>query len=69
MKRSKISKGLLKFLIILLIRNPQSTRAAQALANKARIQRQFLKNENESKRTLQSMVKRYGKVEGGGITH
>lgn len=45
-------------------RNPQSTRAAQALANKARIQRQFLKNETEAKRTLQSMVKRYGKHEG-----
>ncbi len=45
-------------------RNPQSTRATQALANKARIQRQFLKNENEAKRTLQSMVKRYGKLEG-----
>lgn len=45
-------------------RNPQSPRATQALANKAHIQRQFLKNETEAKRTLQSMVKRYGKLEG-----
>ena len=45
-------------------RNPQSPRATQALANKAHIQRQFLKNETDAKRTLQSMVKRYGKLEG-----
>ena len=45
-------------------RNPRNKRAAPALENKARIQRQFLKNEEESKRTNQMLVKRYGKVEG-----
>ena len=44
-------------------RNPQSERAAQALANKARIQRNFLKDDDEAKRTLQFMVRKYGKVE------
>lgn len=42
-------------------RNPQTKRAAQALANKARIQREHLKDETEAKRTLQFMVKKYGK--------
>ena len=45
-------------------RNPRSERAALAIANKGRIQRQYLKNEDEAKRTYQSLVKRYGKVEG-----
>ena len=45
-------------------RNPRSQRAALAIANKGRIQRQHLKNEEEAKRTYQSLVKRYGKVEG-----
>ena len=45
-------------------RNPRSQRAALAIANKGRIQRQYLKNEDEAKRTYQSLVKRYGKVEG-----
>ena len=45
-------------------RNPRSQRAALAIANKGRIQRQYLKNEEEAKRTYQSLVKRYGKVEG-----
>lgn len=45
-------------------RNPRNKRAAPALENKARIQRQFLKDEDESKRTNQMLVKRYGKVEG-----
>ena len=45
-------------------RNPRSKRAALALENKARIQRQHLKNEEEAKRTNQMLVKRYGKVEG-----
>ena len=45
-------------------RNPRSERAAQAIANKARIQREHLKNDEEAKRTYQSLVKRYGKVEG-----
>ena len=45
-------------------RNPRSGRAAVAIANKGRIQRQHLKNEDEAKRTYQNLVKRYGKVEG-----
>ena len=45
-------------------RNPRSNRAALALENKARIQRQHLKDEEEAKRTNQLLVKRYGKVEG-----
>ncbi|MCG9134068.1 tetratricopeptide repeat protein [Candidatus Poribacteria bacterium] len=45
-------------------RNPRSKRAAVALENKARIQRQYLKDEEEAKRTNQMLVKRYGKVEG-----
>ena len=43
-------------------RNPQSKRAAQALANKARIQRKFLKDDDEAIRTLQSLVIKYGKI-------
>ena len=45
-------------------RNPRSQRAAVAIANKGRIQQQFLNNEEEAKRTNQLLVKRYGKVEG-----
>jgi len=45
-------------------RNPRSERAAQAIANKARIQREHLKNDVEAKRTYQALVKRYGKVDG-----
>ncbi len=45
-------------------RNPRSERAAQAIVNKARIQQQHLKNEDEAKRTYQSLVKKYGKVKG-----
>ena len=45
-------------------RNPRSNRAALALENKARIQRQHLKDDEEAKRTNQTLVKRYGKVEG-----
>ncbi len=45
-------------------RNPRSNRAALALENKARIQRQHLNDEEEAKRTNQLLVKRYGKVEG-----
>ena len=45
-------------------RNPRSKRAALALENKARIQRQHLKDDEEAKRTNQMLVKRYGKVEG-----
>ena len=45
-------------------RNPRSKRAALALENKARIQRRHLKDDEEAKRTNQTLVKRYGKVEG-----
>ncbi|MDE0326477.1 MAG: tetratricopeptide repeat protein [Candidatus Poribacteria bacterium] len=49
-------------------RNPRSERAAIAIANKGRIQQQFLKDEEEAKRTNQLLVKRYGKVEGAEET-
>lgn len=49
-------------------RNPRSERAAIAIANKGRIQQQFLKDEEETKRTNQLLVKRYGKVEGAEET-
>ena len=45
-------------------RHPTSDRAAQALVNKARIQKDYLKNQSEAKRTYQSLVKKYGKIEG-----
>ena len=45
-------------------RNPRSERAAIAIARKGQIQKDHLKNEEEAKRTYQSLVKRYGKVEG-----
>ena len=45
-------------------RNPRSERAAVAIARKGQIQKERLKNEEEAKRTYQSLVKRYGKVEG-----
>ena len=44
-------------------RNPHSERAAQALANKARIQRELLKDDDEAKRTLQHLVKKYGRID------
>ena len=45
-------------------RHPTSDRAALALVNKARIQKDFLKNQQDAKRTYQSIVKRYGRIEG-----
>ena len=45
-------------------RNPRSERAALAIARKGQIQKERLKDEDEAKRTYQSLVKRYGKVEG-----
>ena len=45
-------------------RNPQNKRAAVALANKARIQRTFLKDDDEAKRTLQFIVRKFGKLDG-----
>ena len=45
-------------------RHPEGKRAGQALVNKARIQKEFLKDEKEAKRTYQFLVKRYGRIEG-----
>ena len=45
-------------------RHPASDRAALALVNKARIQKEYLKNQQDAKRTYQSIVKRYGRIEG-----
>ena len=45
-------------------RNPRSERAAIAIARKGQIQKENLKDEEEAKRTYQSLVKRYGKIEG-----
>ncbi len=44
-------------------RNPQSERAVQALVNKARIQRELIKDDDEAKRTLQYTVKKYGRID------
>ena len=45
-------------------RHPEGKRATQALVNKARIQEKRLRDETAAKRTYQSIVKRYGNVEG-----
>ena len=45
-------------------RYPEDKRAAQALINKARIQGALLRDRNAVKQTYQSIVKRYGNVEG-----
>ncbi len=45
-------------------RHPTSNRAALALVNKARIQKNYLKDQQEAKRTYQSIVKKYGRLEG-----
>ena len=45
-------------------RHPEGKRATQALVHKARIQGERLRNETAAKRTYQSIVKRYGNVEG-----
>ena len=47
-------------------RHPNTKRAGQALINKARIQQEFLKDENEAKRTYQLLVKRYGRIKEAG---
>ena len=47
-------------------RHPNTKRASQALINKARIQKDFLKDKNEAKRTYQSLVKRYGRIKEAG---
>ncbi len=45
-------------------RHPEGKRATQALTNKARIQRVHLKDKTAAMQTYQSVVKRYGKIEG-----
>ena len=45
-------------------RHPDGKRASQALINKARIQKDFLKNTEEAKQTYQFLIKRYGRIEG-----
>ena len=45
-------------------RHPTSNRAALALVNKARIQKNYLQNQPEAKRTYQSIVKKYGRIKG-----
>ena len=45
-------------------RHPEGKRATQALVNKARIEGERLRDETAAKQTYQSIVKRYGNVEG-----
>ena len=45
-------------------RHPEGKRATQALVNKARIQGERLRDETAAKQTYQSIVKRYGNMEG-----
>ena len=45
-------------------RHPEGKRATQALVNKARIQGKLLRDETAAKRTYQSIVQRYGNIEG-----
>lgn len=45
-------------------RHPESNRAAQALTNKARIQKEYLKDRITAEQTYQSLIKQYSDVEG-----
>lgn len=45
-------------------RHPEGKRATQALVNKARIQRERLRDQNAAEQTYQDLVKRYGNIEG-----
>ena len=45
-------------------RHPESDRAAQALTNKARIQRQYLNDRIAAEETYQSLIKQYHSIEG-----
>ena len=49
-------------------RHPESNRAAQALTNKARIQKEYLKDRIAAEQTYQSLVKQYNNVEGAEAT-
>ena len=45
-------------------RHPESNRAARALTNKARIQKEYLKDSISAEQTYQSLIKQYHDVEG-----
>ena len=45
-------------------RHPESDRAAQALTNKARIQKEYLKDSIAAEQTYQSLIKQYNDVQG-----
>ena len=45
-------------------RHPEGKRATQALASKARIEQEYLQDQNAAKQTYQSLVKQYGAIEG-----
>ena len=45
-------------------RHPESDRAAQALTNKAKIQKDYLKNRIAAEQTYQSLIEQYNNVEG-----
>ena len=45
-------------------RHPDGKRASQALINKARIQKEFLKHGKQATQTYQFLIKRYGRIEG-----
>ena len=45
-------------------RHPESDRAAQALTNKAKIQKEYLKDGISAEQTYQSLIKQYHNVEG-----
>ncbi len=45
-------------------RHPEGKRATQALVNKARIQAERLRDQDAAKQTYQSLVKKYGNIEG-----
>ena len=45
-------------------RHPEGKRATQALASKARIEQEYLQDQNAAQQTYQSLVKQYGATEG-----
>ena len=47
-------------------RHPDEKRVSQALINKARIQKEFLKNAKEARQTYQFLIKRYGRIKEAG---
>ena len=49
-------------------RHPESDRAAQALTNKARIQKEYLKDRIEAEETYKSLITQYHNVEGAEET-